>query len=687
MPPSPQQSYALLIGINAYLPNDVQGKTYKSLRGCVKDVERVEAFLRARLPLTDATLVKLTATSAPTGGIAEPAEKRPTYANIVAAFKHLIERVKAGDFVYIHYSGHGGRAKTVYPAIKGPVYDETLVPMDIGQPGGQYLRDVELAYLISQLVEKGAILNVVLDCCHSGGMNRNGEVPPEDPDYTDLRGLDVADEADRPHQNLVADPDTLAAAWEKLTADNRNLMSGMGGLPEPRGYTLIAACRSTEYAQEKTFPTIGLSGVLTHCLLAALSEAGQRATVGQVFNRVTAQVQTLNVTQNPQAFGELGREMFGAAPMPFVYGVLVKQVDATNNRVQLGAGQVHGVRNGAEFAIYPANATDLLAPEGRIVRAQVTERGAVDSWAQLLDAPTTPLQPGMLASLTEPASKTLIRHVLLQPSPDPDSQRGLEAIRDALRIMEAPFLTLTETPGEAHFTVSVAGGQYTLADGTGLPFPNVPAVPIGEGHAVVACLMHLAKYQNVQALTNGEPRSPLRGKLKLELLGTQRFFEPAEPADPFPDSETPTVKVGQWLIVQVTNTSNRPLNVTLMALQPDWSIAQVFPRDGSNFETFDPNIPIKLGFQVGLGEGISTGVDILKAFATIDDTDFHWLELPPIGGEARNRAMRSLEPRNVLETVMMTLTNGVSADRNLGPAVVDASYEWTVSEARIHITQ
>lgn len=680
----PQQHYALLIGINLYLPNDIQGKTYKSLRGCVKDVERVETFLRGRLPLPDANLIKLTATNAPTGGAVEPPEKRPTYANIVAAFKSLIERVNTGDFVYVHYSGHGGRAKTAYPAIKGPVYDETLVPMDIGQPGGQYLRDVELAHLISQLVAKGAILNVVLDCCHSGGMNRNGELPPED-EYTDLRGLDVADEADRPHQNLVADPDTLAATWQTLSPDNRNLISGMGGLPEPRGYALIAASQANQYAQEKTFPTVGLSGVLTHCLLTALTEAGQRVTVGQVFNRVTAEVQRINLAQNPQAFGELGRDMFGAAPMPFVYGVLVKQVEMPKNRVQLGAGQVHGIRNGAEFAIYPANATDLLAPEGRIARVQVTERGAVDSWAQLLDTPTTPLQPGMLARLTEPASKTLVRNVLLSPSPDPDSQKALDAVRDAFRIMVAPLLRLTETPGEAHFTVSAAGGQYTLSDGTGIPFPNLPKVAAGEGHAVIEQVMHLTQYQNVQALTNGEPRSPLRGKLKLELLGTQQFFEPSEPADPFPPSEIPTVKVGQWLIVQVTNTSNRPLNVTILALQPDWSIVQAFPRDGSNFETFDPNMPITLGFQVGLGEGVNEGVDILKVFATVEDTDFHWLELPPMGGETRNRAMRSSETRNMLEAVMVTLTDGVSAERNLGPAVVDASYEWTVSEASINV--
>lgn len=39
------------------------------------------------------------------------------------------------------------------------------MPLDIGSPSAQYLRDVELHALIQNLVEKGVVLTVVFDCC------------------------------------------------------------------------------------------------------------------------------------------------------------------------------------------------------------------------------------------------------------------------------------------------------------------------------------------------------------------------------------------------------------------------------------------------------------------------------------------------------------------------------------------
>src|ERR1051325_7378083 len=98
--------YALLIGIDCYLPN--RG-FYPSLGGCVRDINHVETFLRDRLGLTDAQILKLTATNDGNTSPPEPKEQWPTYENMVAAFQQLIAKAQPGDQVYVHYSGHGGR--------------------------------------------------------------------------------------------------------------------------------------------------------------------------------------------------------------------------------------------------------------------------------------------------------------------------------------------------------------------------------------------------------------------------------------------------------------------------------------------------------------------------------------------------------------------------------------------------
>jgi len=50
--------------------------------------------------------------------------------------------------------------------------DEVLVPTNFACENGRCLRDVELAYLIQEMNEKGLATAVVLDCCHSGGATR-----------------------------------------------------------------------------------------------------------------------------------------------------------------------------------------------------------------------------------------------------------------------------------------------------------------------------------------------------------------------------------------------------------------------------------------------------------------------------------------------------------------------------------
>ena len=158
--------YALLIGIDCYLPNRLpDGACYKSLSGCVRDINHVEAFLKRQFNLPSEQIYKLTASNVDDSPMpSEPPSMWPTYENIVEKFKELTEIAQPKDQVYIHYSGHGGRAVTIYPELKLELgFDETLVPLDIGKPTSRYLRDLELAELLQRMVNKGLVVTVVLE--------------------------------------------------------------------------------------------------------------------------------------------------------------------------------------------------------------------------------------------------------------------------------------------------------------------------------------------------------------------------------------------------------------------------------------------------------------------------------------------------------------------------------------------
>ena len=112
--------YALLIGIDFYFPHDLPDGRYKNLRGCVQDINHVETYLKETFNLTPDQIIKLTASASENPNQPkEPLDILPTYENIVAKFKEITAKAQPQDRVYIHYSGHGGRAKTIFESLKG----------------------------------------------------------------------------------------------------------------------------------------------------------------------------------------------------------------------------------------------------------------------------------------------------------------------------------------------------------------------------------------------------------------------------------------------------------------------------------------------------------------------------------------------------------------------------------------
>ncbi len=103
--------FALLIGIDCYLPNRLPGGYYYSnLGGCVRDVDNVHRdLLQRRLNIPESNVIKLTSTASAAGQPLEPQDLWPTYENMVTAFKKIADMASPGDQVYIHYAGHGGR--------------------------------------------------------------------------------------------------------------------------------------------------------------------------------------------------------------------------------------------------------------------------------------------------------------------------------------------------------------------------------------------------------------------------------------------------------------------------------------------------------------------------------------------------------------------------------------------------
>ncbi|HEV7517697.1 MAG TPA: caspase family protein [Thermoanaerobaculia bacterium] len=655
--------HALLIGIDAYLENRLpDGSFYPQLGGCVRDVSRVEEFLRTGLEVPAERIVKLTASlpevlpQVTRGNAAwprpvEPGERWPTYENMVAAFQAITAAANPGDEVYVHYSGHGGRAVTHYPETKGVGgWDEALVPIDIGDPGVRYIRDLEVARLVKDMVDKGLRVTLVFDSCHAGGAVRKEAVPRG---ARKDNGQPGSDTTPRPEESLVASREDLLASWTgKPVVDDPMIVPGgvvmRGGamrhayasdewLPGVKGFVLLAACRDQESAYECAFDG-KMGGALTHWLLDALGQLSPGMTYKDLRERVVAKVHGEMLQQTPMLLGEGEWIVFGSGAAVRRSAVDVLWVDPDGRRLLLNTGQAQGIGEGARFAIYPLGAKSGAAM-GKAAVVEVQGHGATESWAEVVERPRSPVEPGAQAFLVDLGAdelKSTVRRVS-QGSPAGE----LEGLARQVAA-EGGFLRLAgegdpAEPGE--YQVAVGGqGEIEIRDAAGQPVshlgPRLRAQDPGALREMVARLVHLTRHRFVRQIENFDPVSPLAGTLAVEWLGVQaRYVRGSRPAPRPGTAATAAIELaeGEWTFLRIANRSSHLLNLVVLDLKTDWGITQIYPAEHQgSFLPLDDGKELVLPIRGDLPAGLADVTDLIKVFATRGTLDFHWLELPSL---------------------------------------------------------
>ena len=179
----------------------------------------------------------------------------------------ISKKALAGDFVYLHFSGHGSRQ----PAKKGDAgetdgLDELFLPSDIGawdDAVGEVknaLVDDEIGNSIAAIRAKGAFVWAVFDSCHSGTVTR-GAPAGEDVKMRKVpasalgipqQALDDA-ERDRVKTRGHAKPESALGA---VDGDNKQ-----------GGFVAFYAAQTTEQTPEMRLPA-GEEGRVPHGLFS-----------------------------------------------------------------------------------------------------------------------------------------------------------------------------------------------------------------------------------------------------------------------------------------------------------------------------------------------------------------------------------------------------------------------------------
>jgi len=303
--------HALLIGIADYA-----GTGLASLDGTYNDVQLIAKILSdKRFGFED--------------NITVLRDAEATHSKLEVAFAVLSQQLEPGDFVYIHYSGHGSFTRD----LNGDEYsglDQTWVSYKSRHPDAHGIDafdilDDELNSWLVPIFDKAVQVVLVSDSCHSGSVTRGSSVK------TRAAPLD-----DREHP-LGRKTFLLADLKEGVT---------------------IGAAGDDESAGEFRANNGQIYGLFTWYWGESLLRADEVDSWQDLFMRTSVQVSRERRTQTPQIMGEKIREkVFGGGISSPVVKIPVKQVFGALATIPVGS--LSGVTVGSVYRKYDSNLENL----------------------------------------------------------------------------------------------------------------------------------------------------------------------------------------------------------------------------------------------------------------------------------------------------------------------------------------
>jgi hypothetical protein len=568
LPALARENYALLIGANQY--PSLEERWW--LKGPANDVQLVASYLTSQAPVafpSDHVTVL-------SDGVADL--DAPTLAAIRAAFADLTAKVQPGDFVYLHFSGHGTQAPALDPSTELDGLDELFLPVDIGPWSDQIgavenaLVDDEIGAMIDGLRAKGANVWAVFDSCHSGTVTRT---------------VDGADEEVRtrqlPPEALGIDPDALEVTTRSI-GDPREVEAPFDAGSGEGSFVAFFAAQTNEVTPEKNLPKGKLGrkpqGVFTWTLMETLAEY-PHATYGQIGQEVLRRYSVKNLAKSTPLFeGDLDQVVFAGEG-----GARVSQwqAEVTEAGLTIPAGTLHGLAEGAVLAVMASAADPDDAALGFVTLTSVETFVATGQGIEQ-DGKTLPaeLPKGItLRKLDEVLDFTLT--VALPPEGSLPAAALLAALDD-LTDAAGPRFSFVPANQDADLRLTVLADSprpdaIWVLPSTGLAedLGHTPSVSTADKDAetlaatLADTLTTMARAQNLLKLGAAVGQGDLDVTVELQTRTPED-----RTLRPLPFAPVPTLIPDDEVHVLARNNTEGPVDVNVLYVGADWSISHWF---------------------------------------------------------------------------------------------------------------
>lgn len=473
-------------------------------------------------------------------------DQEATKDGILAYFRTLQVKLKEGDIVYIHYSGHGQQVIDDNNEELDKL-DEAIVPYDSPQKfqkgiyeGERLIRDDLIGELTDKLRSKcgkSGQLILVLDSCHSG---------------TGTRGMGKARGT-----NIIMGPENFISSVS-VTEQSMNISSQVKNNLSPM------ACFFGSSARELNYETLDNDnkpvGSLTYSIAYILENMRTSYTFEEFFERVKFKMKLLAPRQNPQWEGPQHEKLFGGSVLQIKDYFKIIEVKA-DNTVRADIGILTNVFKGTKVEIFSADKNKIIS------RGEVTNAGMTTSYITC-NEPFIKQQDELLqVKVVEQVYPSIL--VTLCSRLKPNSTNKWDDV--LLKLKQLPIIKVDTTNAELY--LSENGNVLTLATRDGLVLYKSEEDMTRSTQYANDIELKIRSYVQGNFIKSFEnPNS--RFKFKVEVLSvdcaTQQIIQP------FNNNDI-SLKLGSCAKFKITNEGLNGAYYSLLDIQPDNAINLVLP--------------------------------------------------------------------------------------------------------------
>ena len=537
-----------------------------------------------------------------------------TKEGIMKAFTELEAKLQPGDMVVIHYSGHGQQIfDDNGDELDG--YDEAIIPYGApsryykGYTGQKHLRDDELGAVVNimraKVGGKGQVI-VFLDACHSGTGTRGaakvrGGVPPlAPPDYEVPAGK----------QSRGAGEEGFGLA--------KNVSKTRGSNDDLAPFVLFSGASADELNYETTDENGNGVGSLSYAISKAFSTTDQNVTYRAIFANILATMAVVAPRQTPMLEGDIDYKVFN--------GQTVKQepyysVTETNSdeEIQIDGGNLNGLFKDDQVAIYPAGTVSIKNAQS-LASGTLTSADNFHSVVKLDKPYKIENKKACWVFVTKQNFNNQKVAVQIENFKNKEFENQIRAALEGLNLVKltnknAELLIKESNQNRGEYAISI----YEIADGNEIK--SIPVVSDVDLSKVTDQVKNFAQAKFLREIKLDDPKHKIVIELLPATLINGKYC--VKVTDTSVKKVVPAFKVGDTLLIKVTNMGTEAAYFNILDIQPDGIINALIPRKGIDGKEYKLEAGAsKLLLEKPLRLSPPTGTEIFKVFATSEPINF-----------------------------------------------------------------